>query len=497
MLASKSVANFSPVIPVIILAFSIQPTAMPAQALSLYQAIQYALQYNQTILYNAEQNYHSGIAQWEVSKAAYRPSLYSGFNVYRSFNRTSFSSFLSGDVSFRETQAQQLLPYLNLQQTFLTPLGSRLGLNAYLQTTLDGLSGFAYQTRPRLSLSYLQPLSASGIASGHGDIVQAKYQFQQTEMGYQLQKEQLAMVVIQNYSQLWQAFRSVDQSERDFESARRILEIAELQLKFGRIAELEVLNIRVQFRLTEDNLLVARNQLRTQMVSFLRLLGMNTNSSVVLAPGIPGDSITFSQEQAIETAWQNRLELKQAQISLDIAEVSQQQALSFRWPALQLNASYYLNSFWESSFVQSLEFPDHGWNIQASLSFPLFEGGSISARADVARYQAKIQENNLALLKEDIAIDIENRYRSIQLNQRRIKSLALNLVAAREALDITEKKFQAGQITSTEIENVRNRYLAAQNSLNSAQIIYITERAGLAQAMGQLMEWVETLKKDE
>ena len=104
-------------------------------------------------------------------------------------------------------------------------------------------------------------------------------------------------------------------------------------------------------------------------------------------------------------------------------------------------------------------------------------------------------ENDITLFKEEILIDLETQYRTLSLNLRRFNSLQLSLEAADEALKIAELRFNSGQITSTEIENVRNRYNSAKNTLDGVKVSYIIERAGLAKAMGELFIWIETLKK--
>jgi outer membrane protein len=131
---------------------------------------------------------------------------------------------------------------------------------------------------------------------------------------------------------------------------------------------------------------------------------------------------------------------------------------------------------------------------QASLSFPILDGGARSNHVQIAKYAYKIQLKNLELFKEDIAIDIEENFRSLKLNQNRINSLTLSLKIAEEALNISELRFKQGQISSTEIENIRQRFTNAQRSLNSAKISYVTKSAQLARAMGILGEWVERQK---
>ena len=286
------------------------------QHLTLYDAIQFALKNNKTIMYSVEQNYLSAGAQLNLENSVYNPSLNTQVSFSQSLTKTQTSSSSYGEGINQYNRNRQIASGLNLQQTFLTPFGSTLTLTGGVQTIASGVSSLNFQTSPALGLSYQQPLSLPGIESGHIEKELAEEAYQQSGIHYELQKEQLAISVIQSYFQLWEAEQSVEQSERDKESAERILKIADLKLNQGSIAEFEELNLRVQYNLAEDNLLQAQNEVKTQTISFLQLLGANIDSSVTLDQNINIDNINFSLENVIEEAMNNQLEIKQSQITL-------------------------------------------------------------------------------------------------------------------------------------------------------------------------------------
>jgi outer membrane protein len=472
------------------------PSEAIGQMLSIPDAIQIALRQNETVLYASEASYSIAQTQLRGVEATYNPTLNASFALVRFYTRTKLLTGENVDLGFDYSRSQQMLPSFSLGQTFLTPFGSRLFASAGMQTSLHGFSSLEYQTSPAFSLSLQQPLSPSGINSGHADLIRANQSCRQAEISYQLQRQQFVLMVIQAYFLLWQSFRSIEQSEREVASTKRVLEVAELKLKAGSISEFEALNLRVQYRLAEDNLLQARNAARTQTLSFRRLLGENVDEdrNVALSSEIPVDSITFELPEAKSRALTTRLELQQAMIALEGAELGKEIAASSVSPTLTFNALYNLNSLSEPTFIKSLtDMPNYTWSIQATVSVPILDGGKTTAQVEIAERSISIQEKNINLLKEEITLDVENRYRTLELNGRRLSSLRLSLEAATEALKIAEMRFQSGQISSTEIENVRNRYTAAQNALNGARISYVLERAALAMAMGELFEWVETL----
>lgn len=477
------------------------PSLIVSDTLSLRGAIQYALTHNQTVLFSLRQNFVSASARLRSVEAGYNPMVNASGSLFRFYNRTKLQAEESAGDYFTISYMQEIIPNLSLQQTFLTPLGGNLTLGAGLQTTITGLSRFRYLTTPQVSFSYQQPLSAAGVASGHADIISAKRSYLSSELAFVLGKNEFVLSVIEGYFLLWRSMRQVDQSERDLNSTKRVLDVAEIKLKSGSISEFEVLNLRVQNRLSEDNLLQARNNLETQQMSFYQLIGDTTDlwlpgRALRLAYDLPLDSMSIDCDSAVAIALNHRIEVKQAEVAVDQSLMSQEQTASSNSPTIRIQANYNFSSEYEPSFTNSIMIlPNYGWSLQASVVIPLWDGGRTAANLEVADIDIAVQRENVVLLKEGITIDVKNRYRTLMLDLRRLSSLTLNLKAAEEALSIAELRFQSGQISSTEIDDIRNRFNMAENTLNQAKISCVLDRAGLAQAMGELGIWLESLKR--
>lgn len=463
-----------------------------SQPLTLRQAINLALTQNQTILFNSRESHASSQATLAVTEAAYSYHLDFSLATTRSYAKTAFESLRSSPFS-RVRETQDFVPKLGLARSWLTPLGSRTTLGFGLTTNMVGLPSRSYQLVPQFTMSFQQPLGLSGIAVGHQDIVRARANFLSAELSYQTQEEQLILAVVNGYFQLWSAFKDIARARRELESAQRILRIAELRLKAKSVAESEVLNSKVQSISAEDNLVVVENNLQNQWRRFAQLLGQDSlATTITLADSIAMDTVQITLTEATTHALTNRREIKQAEISLDLAELGVATTASSNDPVLHLSGSYSLSSKNDPSPWEAFgQFPSTAWSIQANVSFPILDGGAANSQIDIAQSSRNIQQNNLQLLRQNIALEVEQIWRGLKLNERRMATLTLNVQIAEEALKIAELRFQHGQISSNEVEQVRSRYLATQESLNSARVNYKIQSAALAQAMGRLDEWVE------
>lgn len=466
---------------------------LQAQPLTLHQAIDQALAHNQTILFSAKESYAASQASLAATEAAYASHLDFSLSTTRSYARTAFETPGQSDQFLNATETQNLIPSFGLRRSVLTSMGSRTTLGLNLTTNVVGLSTRSYQLIPQLSISLQQPLSSAGIAAGHSEITRARVNFIHAELGFELQKEELIVAVVNAYYQLWLAFKDVERAQRELQSAQHVLQIAELRLRAKSVAESEVLNSRVQFVGAEDNLAVAENSLQNQERSFAQLLGRDfTQPGIALTDTIAMDTVRIELQEVIAQALATRREVRQAELGLELAELGVDVAASSNDPVLQVTSNYSLSSLNAPSFDAALDnFPSRTWSVQASVSFPLFDGGAAKNQLEIARSSCKIQENNLRLLRQNIALEVEQIWRGLKLNERRMSTLALNVQIAEEALKIAELRFQHGQISSNEVEQVRSRYLATQESLNNARVSYKIQSATLAKAMGKLADWVD------
>jgi outer membrane protein TolC len=228
----------------------------------LRQAINLALVHNQTILVSARESHASSQAALAMTEAAYSYHFDFSLASTHSYAKTTLETLSSSDLFSQVTETQNLVPKLGLSRSLLSPFGSRTTFGFGLTTNVVGLPSPSYQLVPHFSINFQQPLGLAGMSAGHLDVVRARADFVSAELGFQLQQEQLIIAVVNSYFQLCLGYRDIERARRELESAKRVLQIAELRLRAKSVAESEVLNSRVQYVSAEDNLAVVENQLQ-------------------------------------------------------------------------------------------------------------------------------------------------------------------------------------------------------------------------------------------
>ena len=455
-----------------------------SKSLNLSRAIEYALEHNQTIMFRARREFKSAEAQFRISQSYLRPNVDLTLNTARSY-------FRSAEKNIRQaSESQTTSPSVSLNYNIPTPLGSQTSLGLGYQTQWHGL-GTVYSS-PDFRIQYSQPLSLAGIQSGHLEYIRAKKSYIQSQLNFQSTKEDLILQVIRAYFQLWESFRNLEQIEADLKTTRNLLHVAELKLKAGQISEYEVMNTRVQYQDSEDNLELLTYRIRTQQRGFNRLLGVELKTKFDLTEEPRITALPYDSDTAVDLAFKNRLDYKSQLIEMELNQLALKQSQATAFPTLNISGNYSLSSQYNVPFTTALSnFPYRSWNVSATVTIPIYDGGVRANQIQIARNAYDIRMNRFQLFREQMIMEIEERFFSLEMHQKRIKSLAVSLEIAHDAYKAAELRFTEGQISATEIENVRQQYNNKQQAVLNAKIEYMIGSAELARELGVLEQWIK------
>ena len=159
-----------------------------------------------------------------------------------------------------------------------------------------------------------------------------------------------------------------------------------------------------------------------------------TITVTTLAVEIAG-SWPLSLEESIVMAYQNRVELQQSLVQRTLNAAQGQRQLAAGRPNLGLYALYQVQSLLGSSTGNSSTTQD-GFSLGARFNWRLFDGGAASARADQSDRDLAISEVNFEKTRNDIRVQVEEAYYTLQANQANISTANVSVRQAQEALDL-------------------------------------------------------------
>ncbi len=254
------------------------------------------------------------------------------------------------------------------------------------------------------------------------------------------------------------------------------------QLALGAVARLDVLAQEAALAQAEATLPPLQKQLDQQRDQITALTG-NLPSE-----GLPEmftlDQLQLPQELPVSlpsTLVEQRPDIKQAEQNLKSASAQIGVAVANRLPLLNLSG------FGGSQSVRfsDLFTPGNGfWTLAASVTQPLFDGGTLLHRERGARAAFEQAEAQYRSTIVTAFQNVADALRALQADADAVRVAAEAANAADATLEITRKQLALGQIAYLNLLGVEQTELQAKLTLVQAQAARLTDTAALYQALG-------------
>ncbi|OBT16805.1 hypothetical protein A9264_11085 [Vibrio sp. UCD-FRSSP16_10] len=198
---------------------------------------------------------------------------------------------------------------------------------------------------------------------------------------------------------------------------------------------------------------------------------------------------TASEEELVQKAHKQNLELLAARIEKDVAKDNIAANQSKHLPSLNLNASYgnedYKNAWGRSSIDHS-----HGNELNAGLTLtvPIYSGGKTTAKSEQA--EADFVASSKKLEGEYRTVDSEIRayHNNVNAAYGTLKAYEHYIESAHAALKATLAGFKVGTRTIVDVLNSNRRVFEAERNLANARYDYILSGLHVKLVTGSLTE---------
>jgi outer membrane protein TolC len=152
------------------------------------------------------------------------------------------------------------------------------------------------------------------------------------------------------------------------------------------------------------------------------------------------------------------------QKQIEINSLAIKELNASRLPKLNFNAGYGFNQSDYTKGNLSIN-RNFGPQIGASISIPLFQGGSINRQISIARLELKSSETAFEGVKTEVNTQLNNALEDFE-NQKELLNIENeNSELARENLDIAMQRLRFGQTTSLEVKLAQESYENSQTRL--------------------------------
>jgi len=183
----------------------------------------------------------------------------------------------------------------------------------------------------------------------------------------------------------------------------------------------------------------------------------------------------------VATALQNQPVLRQARADLRASRAAIQYQERAAWPTVTIQgvAQHGLNEL-----LPGVEMNQVGASL--NLSFPIYQGGEVSAATDQAEAAADVSGNRVRQVRDDIRLQTETAFLNGQASVAQWLAAKEALASARISLKATRAGYQVGARSLVDVLTVATQYAAAERSYEAALYNQVLARVALKAAVGIL-----------
>jgi outer membrane protein TolC len=312
-------------------------------------------------------------------------------------------------------------------------------------------------------------LGLSGERSAR--IQAAEAQVRLAELAVEQTQAELRLATINEYYAVQQATAEIRINQAFLDEAERNLEDTQLREEVGVGTRFDVLRADVQVANARQQLTQAISQQQISQRQLARRLNVPPSINVTtLAVEIQG-AWPLTLEESIVLAFQNRAEMERFLVERELNEDQRQIALSQGRPNVGLFARYELQDVLSGGGTG--DFPlDDGFAIGAELTWLLFDGGAVQARAEQSEQAIRINESEFESIRNDIRLEVEEAYYTLLANRENIDTAKLAVQQAEEALELANLRFAAGVGTQLDVLSATSELTQARGNLVRAVLDY-------------------------
>ncbi|MBN2281356.1 MAG: TolC family protein [Candidatus Marinimicrobia bacterium] len=266
--------------------------------------------------------------------------------------------------------------------------------------------------------------------------------------------------------------------------------LAQNKYKAGVIAEVEALQMEVDLAEAENNYSIAQSNVQAHEDRLKQMLGIDLKDELKLDYDLTYNKVYVDLEEAVNRGMQYRLEIRESEISKELAEISLKQTRVSGQITGSISGYYDFIGVGENDInmaysntidgaVDNMFERTGNRGVSLDISIPVWDWGVNRARVNAAKARIRRADYTIANEKVNVQRDIRSTVNDLQSALRRLELLEQNVVVAEKSFEISTQRFANGDIDSQDLALNRNRLNNAYTSRLSAYITYKLKLADL------------------
>jgi outer membrane protein len=277
-------------------------------------------------------------------------------------------------------------------------------------------------------------------------------------------RNDVSLSIAQAYFNILLAKENKVSLEAVLTTSKEQLKQGQIKYNAGSIARKDLVQIESQVASDEYNLVNAENTVRLNAVTLKQLLQLPASYELTIATP---DTITVSQTapallNALEDAMNTRPEIKNKDLSIQLAQVELEKVKAGSKPTISLtaglatgysnNQDYHYFTQLNNNFYQSLG---------VTVSIPIYSRRT--NKTNIEKSKISIEQARLSLLdtKTTLSQQVEQAFINWQNAKAQYNAAEVQLNASKESYDITNEQLRLGAMNILEWQQQKSAYVQA------------------------------------
>ena len=339
-----------------------------------------------------------------------------------------------------------------------------------------GNSGGGYYNNAGASLTVSQPIDILGYVRTGIDVEKRTRTFYQIDLDRTA--NEIALTTKSSFFNLLKAIGTAGVYQDLVTADQENVRIATAKFTAGTAARYDVLTAQTTLANDQQSLISAQDQVNLATANLNSALGQPLDTALTpVPPPLPPLDQPIDLTGAVNRAYTNRPELREAENNIEIAKGLIKIAGATLSPSLNLNGS--------ANYSQHISSGSHDtYALSATLDFPLYDGGATKARVRSAQSDLTTQLLTRSQLRQSAELEVRQAYLNANDARARAAAASASVESAQEAYRLSQLRYQNGLSTFVEVTTSQAQLATARTNLNNAQYDYQTSLAQLLRAEG-------------
>lgn len=289
-------------------------------------------------------------------------------------------------------------------------------------------------------------------------------------------KDQIALNISEDYISVLLAQQMVDVAKENLSLSTALFEQTKVQVELGKLPLSQQIQIESQVGQDQLTLTEAEADLERSVRILLLDMGEDNPSATLIIPELKPEDIANRLQSmnpnARNSEWVTPT-TRLAESAYNLSEYDIRKAKTGYWPSLSLNTGYsngYFYSFGDNitpemnpAFRDQLK-QNGRYYVGISLNIPIYNKGQVTSQVRQAQLQQMNLQSQLIQRQYEDTRNITLASSELKKAEEQYRISIRNVTLTKQALDMAEKEFSAGRISTYEWDQAKNKFLVAKGN---------------------------------